>query len=106
VVDVTDEGFRWPCSQHARSAAALDDRGHLLLVTFDGKHGAAGVSLPQLGQFLVDELHARQALNLDGGGSTTLYLGGRGVVNLPSDDNGGPAPRHVYDGLFVYTTSQ
>jgi hypothetical protein len=102
IVDLTDEGFNWPCSLHARSAAGLDGRGHLLFVTFDGKHGAAGVTLPQLAEYLVRELHLQKALNLDGGGSTSLYVGGRGLVNTPSDDSGGPTPRPVFDGLFVY----
>jgi hypothetical protein len=102
IVNVTDEGFNWPCSLHARSAAGLDVNGRLLLVTFDGKHGAAGVTLPQLAQYLVSELNMREALNLDGGGSTSLYVRGRGQVNTPSDDNGAPQPRAVFDGLFVY----
>jgi hypothetical protein len=102
VVDVAAESFHWPCSEHARSAVAIDDRGHVLLVAFDGGHGATGVTLPQLADFLVSELHAVQAMNLDGGGSTTLYVRGTGVANVPSGDNGsGPVERPVFDGLYV-----
>jgi Phosphodiester glycosidase len=42
-------------------------------------------------------LGAREAVNLDGGGSTTMVVRGR-VVNRPSDPGG---ERAVSDGLFV-----
>jgi exopolysaccharide biosynthesis protein len=42
-------------------------------------------------------LGAREALNLDGGGSTTMTVGAR-VVNRPSDPTG---ERAVSNGLFV-----
>jgi exopolysaccharide biosynthesis protein len=100
---VADESFHWPCTMHPRTAVAIDQRGHLLLVTLDGGHGAAGMTLPQAGSFLVTELGARQAMNFDGGGSTAMYVKGTGLANLPSTDNGsGPVERAVYDGLFVY----
>jgi exopolysaccharide biosynthesis protein len=103
-VSVADESFHWPCTTHPRTAVALDERGHLLLVTFDGGHGAAGVTLPQAASYLVTELGARQAMNFDGGGSTAVYAKGTGLANLPSTDNGsGPVERAVYDGLFVYS---
>jgi exopolysaccharide biosynthesis protein len=42
-------------------------------------------------------LGARDALNLDGGGSTAMVVRGR-VVNRPSDPGG---ERRVGDGVFV-----
>jgi exopolysaccharide biosynthesis protein len=42
------------------------------------------------------------ALNLDGGGSTTLVVGGR-IVNRPSDTNG---ERAVSNALLVIDQSQ
>jgi exopolysaccharide biosynthesis protein len=100
---VADESFHWPCTTHPRTAVAIDDRGHLLLVTFDGGHGAVGVTLPQAASYLVNELNARQAMNFDGGGSTAVYVKGRGLANVPSTDSAsGPAERAVYDGLMVY----
>jgi hypothetical protein len=100
---IADESFHWPCTTHPRTAVAIDDRGHLLLVTFDGGHGAAGITLPQAASYLAGELGARQAMNFDGGGSTTLYVRGRGLANVPSTDGAsGPEERRVYDGLFVY----
>ena len=42
-------------------------------------------------------LGLRNALNLDGGGSTTMWVGGK-VLNSPSDAAG---PRKVSDALVV-----
>ncbi|MBM4292065.1 MAG: phosphodiester glycosidase family protein, partial [Deltaproteobacteria bacterium] len=61
----------------------------VILGTLDGRTGAGlGVSLPDLAQWMV-WLGAQEAVNLDGGGSTTLWARGEpagGVVNFPSDN--------------------
>ncbi|MFN3382800.1 MAG: phosphodiester glycosidase family protein, partial [Runella zeae] len=44
-----------------------------------------GVNLPEL-TFLARQLGCRDALNLDGGGSTTMWIADQGVVNYPSDN--------------------
>ena len=46
---------------------------------------------------LVQRLGLRNALNLDGGGSTTMWVEGQ-IVNSPSDAAG---PRKVSDALIV-----
>lgn len=101
VVPLTDttQMFPWIESAHPRTAVAVDGRGHLLLVTVD----APGLSLPLFASLLHDVLDAREAMNLDGGGSTTMWIRGQangGVVNCPSS---GPScgQRAVYDGLYV-----
>ena len=38
-------------------------------------------------------LGCTEAINLDGGGSSTMYIKDSGVVNYPSDNN-----RHDHDG--------
>jgi exopolysaccharide biosynthesis protein len=48
-------------------------------------------------QRMADRLQLRDALNLDGGGSTTMVVTGR-VVNRPSDPTG---PRPVSDAIVV-----
>lgn len=70
---------------HPRSAVGLSgDRRLLLLVVADGRRdGVPGLTLPELGALMV-ELGACTALNLDGGGSTALWLRDR-IVNQPSD---------------------
>lgn len=91
--------FPWIGSAHARTAVALDGRGHLLLVTID----VPGLTLPGLANFLIDSLDAREAMNLDGGGSTTMWVRDRGIgglANCPSS-SANCGQRRVYDGLYV-----
>ncbi len=76
-------------NRHPRTAVAVTSDGLLLWVTIDGRALQSwGMSIPELAQFF-SELNAVDALNLDGGGSTTMWiknLAGRGVVNYPSDN--------------------
>ena len=76
-------------TRHPRSALAIKD-GKILLITIDGRsEEAAGMSLHELAHFM-KWLKADKAINLDGGGSTTLWIqqGERGhVVNHPSDSS-------------------
>jgi exopolysaccharide biosynthesis protein len=68
------------------------------LITIDGRQPgrAIGMSFGEL-QALLARLGAIDALNLDGGGSTTMVVGGE-VVNRPSDPTG---PRPVSDAIIV-----
>ncbi|MGA7953404.1 MAG: phosphodiester glycosidase family protein [Gloeobacterales cyanobacterium] len=70
--------------------------GTILLVTVDGRQtDAKGMTLEEATNFM-QSLGAVDALNLDGGGSTTFYLGGK-VRNQPSDGHERPLP----NGLAV-----
>ena len=67
----------------ARSAIGITKQGKLLLVTIDRRsRDSSGMSLPEVAALMLD-LGARDAMNLDGGGSTTLVVGGRVVSALP-----------------------
>lgn len=68
-----------------RTGVGLTSTGKLLLVAVDGrKRGVnAGVTLPEFGAIFLS-LGSVDALNMDGGGSTTSWLAGS-VVNRPSD---------------------
>lgn len=68
-----------------RTAFGLLRDGRHLLVTIDGRRPgySVGATLPELAK-IMQELGAVDAINLDGGGSTTMWLRGR-TVNLPSD---------------------
>jgi hypothetical protein len=80
--DVDDNFTR---GRHPRSIAAWGAEGETLLITVDGrqpKH-SVGVSLAEAAD-LVLGLGATQAINLDGGGSTTFTVRSQ-VVNQPSD---------------------
>ncbi|MDQ7820010.1 MAG: phosphodiester glycosidase family protein [Armatimonadota bacterium] len=67
-----------------RTAVGVTSAGTLLLVTVDGRgRRHTGMTLFELAE-LMARLGAREAMNLDGGGSATMVVGGR-VVNDPSD---------------------
>ena len=85
-------------SRQPRTMAGVRRDGSLLLVTVDGRRPgwSAGVTLRE-GARVMRSLGARDALNLDGGGSTAMAVRGR-VANLPSDPGG---ERRVSDVLLV-----
>jgi exopolysaccharide biosynthesis protein len=68
-----------------RTAIGITGDGKLLLVTVNGRQPniSVGMTLSELGNLLI-ELGALQAMNLDGGGSTTMVIRNL-VLNLPSD---------------------
>lgn len=77
-------------TKHPRSAVALTKDGKILFITVDGRFPkyARGVSIPELAH-LIRILGGKDAINLDGGGSTTLWLSGapdNGIVNYPCDN--------------------
>ena len=97
--------------RHPRTAVGIDDGGRtLFLVTVDGRQPgySVGMSLAELAEFMSTKLalftkarvNAAQALNLDGGGSTTMVVGNQ-VVNRPSDQTG---ERTVANALLVTST--
>ena len=72
--------------RHPRSCLCTDDQKNVYFITVDGRHEqAAGMSLHELTR-LVRGLGCTNAINLDGGGSTTLYVRNQGVINHPSDN--------------------
>ncbi|WP_207510849.1 phosphodiester glycosidase family protein [Longitalea luteola] len=75
--------------RHPRSAIALLGKKRVLFITVDGRNEqAAGMTLPELAN-IIKWLQAKHGVNLDGGGSTTLWINnqpGNGVVNYPSDN--------------------
>ena len=75
--------------RHPRTAMGEKADGTIVFLVVDGRaKEAAGFSIPEL-QKLMKWLGCRDAINLDGGGSTTMYVKGQpdaGVVNYPSDN--------------------
>ncbi|MFA7136638.1 MAG: phosphodiester glycosidase family protein [Bacteroidales bacterium] len=76
-------------NRHPRTAVAKKENGNILLFTVDGRSKKSmGMSLEEL-QKTLRWLGASYIINLDGGGSTTMYVKGQsenGVVNHPSDN--------------------
>ena len=94
--------------RHPRTAVGYTQNGQVLfLVVVDGRQPgfSVGMTLEELAHFMRMRLadfsqaqeNAYQALNLDGGGSTTMALKGE-VVNSPSDQTG---ERPVANALLV-----
>lgn len=72
-------------SRNPRTAIGLDDTGDvLILVTVDGRSSTARGMTGDETAKLMERLGAHDAVMLDGGGSSTMWIAGRGVVNRPS----------------------
>lgn len=85
-------------TRHPRTAVAKLKDGKFLMITVDGRsEQSAGINLQNLAEILL-ELGAADAMNLDGGGSTTMFLNGK-IVNQPSDKEG---ERKVGDAILVF----
>ncbi len=84
--------------RHPRTVVGVDRRGSIWLIAIDGRQPthSVGMTFTDLVR-LCDRLELTDALNLDGGGSTTMVVRGV-VVNKPSDATG---PRPVSDALVV-----
>lgn len=78
--------------RHPRTAIALTSDNKLLMITVDGRASQAeGMNARELTQFLTRYFAPKDALNIDGGGSTTMFVKGSGrsstdVVNYPTDN--------------------
>ena len=89
--------YGWVHKRNPRTFAGVDAQGRTLLVTADGRQTTS------LGLSLNEEAHVARslgmvnAMNLDGGGSTTMVQGGQ-VMNSPSDATG---ERPVGDALLL-----
>ena len=72
-------------TRHPRTAVGKRSDGTVVFVVVDGRFPeAAGVSTTEL-SLVMSWLGCRDALNLDGGGSSTMVFDGR-VINYPSDN--------------------
>jgi len=90
----------------ARTVAGVSrDRRVLTLFTVDVRGGSEGMRLAEIATLLVREYGVWNAINLDGGGSTTMAwrnpeTGDAELLNVPSDGN--PTGRAVASSLAVF----
>ena len=76
------------CLKNPRTAVGITATGGIILLVVDGRSSASvGLTLYELGKEM-KALGAVNAVNLDGGGSATMWLKGLGVVNHPTDYTG------------------
>ena len=73
--------------RHPRSMVGTDAQGYLWLVVVDGRASgkAAGMTIAELTELAL-QLGLTDALNLDGGGSSTLWTLPAGVIKHPCDN--------------------
>ncbi len=73
--------------KHPRTCIAKR-KNKILFLVIDGRNShSEGISLMELQRYLLN-LGYTDAINLDGGGSSTMWIKNRGVVNSPSDSEG------------------
>jgi hypothetical protein len=100
VLDPRSEGFSPAFISEAapRSAIARTADGTILLVAAHRRLDGVELTLTDMAQ-LLQQLGAVDALNLDGGSSTTLYLGGQ-ILDRPPRTSA-----RVHNGIGVFFTS-
>lgn len=82
------------------------DKSKLYMAVVDGRNagGSAGVTQRELAT-IMRYLGCTDALNFDGGGSSTMYVHGLGIKNIPSssslDNRPEGVPRTVVNALFA-----
>ena len=87
-------------ASNPRTAIGIVDELHYLFVVSDGRTNASeGLSLRELAQVLQD-LGAKTAYNLDGGGSSTMVFQGQ-VVNNPTSNGKRISERSVSDIVCI-----
>jgi len=87
---------------HPRTAVGVSKDGRTMyFVVADGRRdGVPGLTLARLARFMSEELGVCAAMNLDGGGSSAMWLDDR-IISRPSDG----AEREVANHLAVVRTS-
>jgi exopolysaccharide biosynthesis protein len=76
-------------TKHPRTVIGVVNDHKVILVTLDGRTDqAAGMSLYEVTDLMIS-LNCTDAVNLDGGGSSTMWINGKpfnGIVNMPCDN--------------------
>ena len=101
----TRAGRHWYDLSNARTAIGITEDGRtLVLFTVDGTNGGHGLQGGEVADLLKNDYGVWNALNLDGGGSTTMAVEDplthlRTLVNVPADN----PPRLEASNLAVYS---
>ena len=86
-IDMTEQKLGAIGGKNPRTAIGYTQDGNLIMVAVDGREGASvGMTLRELAGFM-QSIGCINAMNLDGGGSTVMYVNGR-VVNMPKVKGG------------------
>ena len=86
-IDINEQKLGAIGGKNPRTAIGYTADGNLIMVAVDGREGASvGMTLRELAGFM-QSIGCVNAMNLDGGGSTVMYVNGK-VVNMPSVKGG------------------
>lgn len=90
--------YRSMFERHPRSAVGWNSR-YFFLLEVDGRQPqlSVGMTLEEIGEYMI-KLGCTEVMNLDGGGSATMYAKGR-IVNSPSERNN--SERDIANSLLV-----
>ena len=82
-----DLGSSFNYMRHPRTFMGWDENGMVYMVVVDGRFPgqADGMSIPELAA-VTRILGLKDAINLDGGGSSTLWTDKTGIINFPYDN--------------------
>jgi exopolysaccharide biosynthesis protein len=97
----------WYNLTNARTVIGLSqDNQTLFLFTVDNAGGSHGMTLPEIANLLVSDYGVYNALNLDGGGSTSMAMQnpGTGVGSLINVSSDNPAGRAEGSNLAIFAT--
>lgn len=73
-------------NRHPRTALGITKNGNVIMLVVDGRNAnSAGVTLFELTK-IMRWLGCVNAINFDGGGSSTIWIREKGVINYPSDN--------------------
>ncbi len=82
-IDMSEQKLGAIGGKNPRTAIGYTAEGNLIMVAVDGREGASvGMTLRELAGFM-HSIGCINAMNLDGGGSTVMYVNGK-VVNMPA----------------------
>lgn len=106
-----DQTYYRHADRHPRTAAGIRSDGTVLFVVVDGRgaNDSTGLYIEELGSYM-KELGAYQAINMDGGGSSTAvtlngntneYLTRNTPINKVNGINTPGVPRDVFSSLLV-----
>lgn len=83
---LNQENNKFNNNRHPRTAVGVTEDNRLLAVVVDGRSSEAlGMTIDELAE-VMQILGCKDAMNMDGGGSSTAWVKNRGVVSFPSDN--------------------
>jgi exopolysaccharide biosynthesis protein len=89
--------MKFASMRHPRTCVGITKES-IIFMTIDGRSEQAyGMSLIEVQKYMLD-LGCTEAINLDGGGSTCMWIDNKGVVNIPCDKAG---ERPVANALLI-----